>query len=220
MTLPDDPGGVAAVARFIRARLDEEEAGAPSKHFAIYESEYHSCPASLTEPLGDLPFGENACDCRLAERRAQALARVAAGRRAVRYAEACVAVYEGLGDPVSRGMVTASGIMLRAFASTWVAHRDYQPAWDSDVEALPSPPATPTAEEVEEVARWLAAKSQNARYSGDLWRQLLGAPVNIGHAYQSAVKAGQPMPPAEHEALSRARTLLVADAQRRITGSG
>lgn len=218
--MPDDPGGVAAVARFIRARLDEEEAGAPSKHFAIYESEYHSCPASLTEPLGDLPFGEDACDCRLAERRAQALARVAAGRRAVRYAEACAAVYEGLGDSASRGMVAASTIMLRALASTWAPHRDYQRVWDSDTDATPPQLTKPTAADVEEVARWLAAKSQHARYSGDRWRQLLGAPVNISHAYQSAVKAAQPLTPIEHEALSRARTLLVADAQRRITGSG
>jgi hypothetical protein len=52
------------VAEFVTARLDEDERRADAmEHFAVYEQPFYSCPASRTEPYGDLEWGEDACDC-------------------------------------------------------------------------------------------------------------------------------------------------------------
>lgn len=45
------------------------------EHRTNPEDPYYSCPGSRTEPLGDLEWGEDACDCFLAERKAEALAK-------------------------------------------------------------------------------------------------------------------------------------------------
>jgi Family of unknown function (DUF6221) len=73
---------------FLKARLDEAAARANAmEHFTVHEQEWNSCPASLTEPPGDLPWGEGACDCHLAERKARALREVAAKRALLELAE-------------------------------------------------------------------------------------------------------------------------------------
>lgn len=73
--------GGTAIARFVSARLAEaqERAGAMG-HFTVYDDTYLSRPASRTEPFRDLPYGDDACDCGLAERKARALRTVAAHR--------------------------------------------------------------------------------------------------------------------------------------------
>jgi hypothetical protein len=51
-----------------------------AQHFTVHEQPYYSCAGSRTEPYGDLEWGEGACDCRLAERKARALREVEASR--------------------------------------------------------------------------------------------------------------------------------------------
>jgi hypothetical protein len=52
------------------AKLDEEEAAANRMgHANPDDGGYYSCPAVHTEPYGDLPWGEDACDCGLKQRR-------------------------------------------------------------------------------------------------------------------------------------------------------
>ena len=66
---------------FVAARLDEEEARANAmEHFIVYDDTYYSCPATRTEPHGDLEWGEEHCDCGLAERKAKRLREIAAMR--------------------------------------------------------------------------------------------------------------------------------------------
>lgn len=61
------------VSRLLAA-IDERAAKARDEgHYDPDEGGYYACPATRSEPLGDLPFGEDACDCGLAERRADTL---------------------------------------------------------------------------------------------------------------------------------------------------
>jgi hypothetical protein len=56
------------------AAIDERERRANAEgHYDPDEGGYYACPATRSEPYGDLPFGEDACDCGLAKRRAEAL---------------------------------------------------------------------------------------------------------------------------------------------------
>lgn len=50
------------------------------------DSEVYACPASRTEPLGDLPWGEEHCTCGLTQRKRSVLARVEAERAILEYA--------------------------------------------------------------------------------------------------------------------------------------
>jgi hypothetical protein len=69
------------LAVWLPAQIDEDERTAPSEHFTIGDSEYHACPATRSEPFGDLDYGEDACDCGLKQRRTRELREVAAKRR-------------------------------------------------------------------------------------------------------------------------------------------
>jgi len=79
---------------FLRARLDELEASAPSGHFVYdIESVIQRCPAARDpERCGDLQYGEENCDCGLTARRAYALADVAAKRQII---ELVIGAYAG-----------------------------------------------------------------------------------------------------------------------------
>lgn len=66
------------------AKLDEEEARARTMvHHSPDDGGYYSCPAVHTEPYGDLPWGENACDCGLKERRDSVLRLCQAHRKII-----------------------------------------------------------------------------------------------------------------------------------------
>lgn len=65
----------------LQATLDETEARANAEgHHDPDEGGYYACPATRSEPLGDLPWGEDACTCGLAKRRADTLRLVQAHR--------------------------------------------------------------------------------------------------------------------------------------------
>lgn len=56
------------------ARLDEIEKKALSEgHRDPDEGGFYACPATRSKPYGDLPWGEDACDCGLAGRRESVL---------------------------------------------------------------------------------------------------------------------------------------------------
>ena len=64
---------------FVAARLDEEQARAEAmEHFTVWDDTYYSCAATRTEPHGDLPWGEDSCDCGLAGRKAKRLREITA----------------------------------------------------------------------------------------------------------------------------------------------
>ena len=57
-------------AERLGAGLEEDERRAQAMtHRTNPEDPYHSCPGSRAEPLGDLEWGDEHCDCFLAERR-------------------------------------------------------------------------------------------------------------------------------------------------------
>ena len=69
------------LAEFLAARLDEDQARAEAMHHDVNPlDDYYSCPASRTEPLGDLAWGEEHCECGLAMRKGRVLREVAAKR--------------------------------------------------------------------------------------------------------------------------------------------
>ena len=73
---------------FLTRCIGEDQARAEAMtHFQLPENEYLWCPAALTEPLGDLPFGEECCDCHLAERQQRAFREVSAKRRLLEVAD-------------------------------------------------------------------------------------------------------------------------------------
>jgi hypothetical protein len=79
----DEPAQTLEARRiaFLAARTDEDEARANAmEHFTVHDDTYLSCPATRTEPYGDLPWGEESCDCGLAPRKARALREVQAKR--------------------------------------------------------------------------------------------------------------------------------------------
>lgn len=64
----------AAVA-WLRAQIEGDRARAETMaHFTNPGDDFYSCPASLTKPLGDLPWGPEHCQCGLAARQQDALA--------------------------------------------------------------------------------------------------------------------------------------------------
>jgi hypothetical protein len=110
---------------FLTARIDEDEQRALAmKHFTVHEQPYYSCAASRTGPLGDLEWGEEFCDCFVAERKARALREVEAKRKIL---------YECRPRP-GAGLVH-EGIMARRIlyllASVYSDHPDYDPDWQS-----------------------------------------------------------------------------------------
>ncbi|HTU03552.1 MAG TPA: DUF6221 family protein [Candidatus Sulfotelmatobacter sp.] len=123
MTADTGKPDTAALIAFLNARLDEEQARAEAmEHFTVYEQPYYSCAGSRTEPYGDLEWGEEHCDCFLAERKAKRLREVAAMRAVVADYRASVRGFgEGLSVPERR--------LALAFAAIWSDHLDYQEDW-------------------------------------------------------------------------------------------
>lgn len=105
---------------FLRARIDEDERRAPAEHFDIDEGGYYSCPATRDEPYGDLPSGEEHCNCGLAQRRARALQEVAAKRALLAEVE------RELADDDTN---ETAQWMARVLAAVYADHPDYDPAW-------------------------------------------------------------------------------------------
>ena len=61
---------------WLRAQVTRDKERAEGmEHFTVHEQPYYSCPATRTQDeAGDLEWGEDACDCFVAGRRAEALA--------------------------------------------------------------------------------------------------------------------------------------------------
>jgi hypothetical protein len=99
-------------AEFVRARLDEREAVAPSEHVM----DWPACDAAWPDAY---PAAE--CRCRLAQRRARVLREVAALR----------AVVDALGELEDAGWYASmkSDEMAGQLASIWSDHEDYDPTW-------------------------------------------------------------------------------------------
>jgi hypothetical protein len=127
------------VAGFLNARLDEAQERAEAMgHYFTDESAVYCCPATRTEPLGDLEWGEDACDCALAARKARALREVAARRAILAMYEdqpGCnleEGVHDGR-DPDERlrdeGIRDAMESVVRELAGIDSGHPDYNPAW-------------------------------------------------------------------------------------------
>jgi Family of unknown function (DUF6221) len=122
------------IAAFVAARLDEEHARAEAmEHFIVYDDTYYSCPATRTEPHGDLEWGEEHCTCQLAARKAKRLREIAAGRAVLaEYQKSVRSVGEGLSVPARR--------LTLAVAAIWNDHPDYRPEWKPVTAAEPPPP--------------------------------------------------------------------------------
>ncbi len=128
---------------FLAARLDEDEQRALAmKHFTVHEQPYYSCAASRTGPLGDLEWGEEFCDCFVAERKARALREVEAKRKILaahgpdlinRFGSArsplclvCLTDREGYEEQWEADPWPC--LTLRALAAVYSDHPDYWPA--------------------------------------------------------------------------------------------
>ena len=108
---------------FVAARLDEEQSRAEAmEHFSVHEQPYYSCAGSRTEPYGDLEWGEEHCDCFVAERKGKRLREIAAMSAVLTAYEMSVAM---VGGALSRGLL----VLVRAHAVIWEDHPDFDPAW-------------------------------------------------------------------------------------------
>jgi hypothetical protein len=119
--------GMDDLVTFLRARLDDRERAAPTAHVDPDEGGFYACPATRDEPFGDLPYGPDACECRLAERRADVLDDVDSKRRILDD----IAGYADPDHPGSEGAET-DGLAwrtLRNLALPFTGHRDYRPGW-------------------------------------------------------------------------------------------
>lgn len=127
---------------FVTARLDEEQRRAEAmEHFIVYDDTYYSCPATRTEPHGDLEWGEEHCTCGLPERKAKRLREVQAGRDLITFALENAASIDGeWGDchdaaEIASGKCADHGIkaakrVLGSLAAIWSDHpgyRDWKP---------------------------------------------------------------------------------------------
>ena len=117
MTTPDP------LAAFINARLDVEQHSAESmEHFTVFEQPYYSCAASRAEPYGDLEWGEEYCDCFLAERKARRLREIAVLRSVVADCE------KALRYPANVPLRNLARRTLAGIASIWEDHPGYAAA--------------------------------------------------------------------------------------------
>jgi Family of unknown function (DUF6221) len=139
--------GEALLIAFLAARTDEDEVRANAmEHFTVHDDTYLSCPATWTEPYGDLPWGEENCDCGLAPRKARALREVQAKRELITFALENAASIDGewgdchkaaeiaSGQCEDRGATAANAILkplaaiLKPLAAIYSDHPDYGPA--------------------------------------------------------------------------------------------
>lgn len=133
---------------FVTARLDEDEARANAMGHYIGDDEdpYYSCPATRTGPLGDLEWGEDHCDCGLAERKGRALREVEAKRAILRIHEPGYPAVARQEPPGPSTVADPGGIVstfpycvtcdedspcstLQYLATIWNDHADYRPEW-------------------------------------------------------------------------------------------
>jgi hypothetical protein len=141
---------MTSLAEFLLACIAEDEASAPHEHRRDPEGDagYYACPAARTEPLGDLPWGPDACDCGLDARRRRVLAECEAKRRIVEAAFVTAATIDGewgcchTSEQISAG-VDEDGVplprdcygpgtakrFLRPLALPYADHPDYSPEW-------------------------------------------------------------------------------------------
>jgi hypothetical protein len=111
------------LAAFCNARLDVEQHSAESmEHFTVFEQPYYSCAGSRTEPHGDLEWGEEHCDCFLAERKAKRLREIAVLRSVVADCE------KALRYPANVPLCNLARRTLAGIASIWDGHPDYATA--------------------------------------------------------------------------------------------
>jgi hypothetical protein len=115
---------------FVLAGVAADQAHADAMtHFQLPGDEYLWCPAALSEPLGDLPFGEEHCDCHLAERKARALREATAKRNVVRR---CAAVMNEM-DVHPNGLVSPRALLARQtlidLAAVYADRPGYQTGW-------------------------------------------------------------------------------------------
>lgn len=102
---------------FLRTRLDEDEVRAERMgHYNPDDAGYYACPATRTEPIGDLLAGEENCDCGMPAERARALADVGSNRQIIGYCQAAVGGYDEM---------VAAGV-LELLAIRYADHPDYQ----------------------------------------------------------------------------------------------
>ena len=121
---------MSGLTAFCEARISEDKARAHAMgHFTVHEEPYFSCPASRAGPSGDLEWGEEHCDCFLAERKARALREVEAKRAILaeykRLRDAYAAFRHGANQAGLLGIETAA-VAVAAIFST---HPDYQEGW-------------------------------------------------------------------------------------------
>jgi len=121
---------------FLGQRLDEDEAAARAwTHFTIAESIYHSCAATRTEDeAGDLEWGEDACDCGLATRRARVLREVEAKRAILEvYTEVIAEIRRAHVEDEQVGMMRSAraglDVAIQALATVYQDHPDYREEW-------------------------------------------------------------------------------------------
>jgi Family of unknown function (DUF6221) len=123
---------------FLNARLDEAQQRAEAMgHFVNAEDEFYSCPAARTEPLGDLEWGEEHCNCGLAERKAKRLREVEADRKLIAAYQAARAdvppaddwyeVADGVKVSFADGLESALKIRAGRFSD----NPDYDQGWTS-----------------------------------------------------------------------------------------
>lgn len=123
---------------FAGARLDEDEAQANAMEHVTAESELYACPATRSEPLAgtDLEWGEENCDCGLAERKGRALREVAAKRailadcqRAMSKQREFSAAHVRHGSPFPSPHANLAFRTLLQLATVWSVHPGYRPEW-------------------------------------------------------------------------------------------
>lgn len=124
----------ADVIAFFTARVDDAEARANAMQHDDDSDPWVACPARRTEPLGDLEWGEEACSCGLAKRKARALREVEAKRMVLEwYAEAVEAsalFREKLGTGTHMAVAAESYLnVIRADAAVHSDHPGYRAEW-------------------------------------------------------------------------------------------
>jgi hypothetical protein len=121
---------VRDIVAFLKARYDEEERRALAmEHRTVPGEEFYSCPASRTEPLGDLEWGEAFCDCFLAKLKARALREVKAKRAIL------AAIVEADAASTAVDNIEISPYLARdllgMLALPYAGHPDYDQSWEA-----------------------------------------------------------------------------------------
>jgi Family of unknown function (DUF6221) len=122
---------VTDLTGFFAARLDEAQRRAESmQHEPDTDDTYYNCPATRTEPRSDLPWGEDACDCGLAGRKARALREVEADRKLLAaYAEVAHMDHDEPEPEYAFGRAEGLGEAVRLRAARFSDHPDYRQEW-------------------------------------------------------------------------------------------